>query len=161
MFHDHLDCFFKTTTWGRPNTKPWERGTMNATNCWFILFYHAWGPAWINSIWLRARSHMTARYTWESVTTLHGFGGVLGRPSDPFFWALPFYKLSLVTKNWGIPPPPLPNHPKKSTKTRVPQQLRVVQWVSRQDRDAGIWILGLEYSTSINLNFCLDPSSLL
>ena len=43
---------------GRPNTKPGDHGTPNAHNRWFILFYHVWGPAWIeihwNSIWLRA-----------------------------------------------------------------------------------------------------------
>jgi hypothetical protein len=58
----------------------------------FILFYHAWGPAWIeihrNSILLRAQSHMTSHYTRGSVTTLHDFGGVLGRPLNPFVWAL-------------------------------------------------------------------------
>ena len=31
---------------------------------------------------------MTSHYTWRSVTTLHDVGGVLGRPSDTFFWAL-------------------------------------------------------------------------
>jgi hypothetical protein len=39
-----------------------------------------WGPAWIkihwNSIWLRARSHMTSHYTWGSVTTLHDCGSL-------------------------------------------------------------------------------------
>ena len=53
-------------------------------------FYHMWGLAWIkiywNSIWLR--SPMSSHYTWGSVTTLHEFGGVLGRPLDTFFWAL-------------------------------------------------------------------------
>jgi hypothetical protein len=33
---------------------------LNSHECWFILFYHVWGLAWIdfrwNSIWLRARS---------------------------------------------------------------------------------------------------------
>ena len=42
--------------------------------------YHVQGHAWIeihwNSIWLRARSHVTSQYTWGSVTTLHDFGGV-------------------------------------------------------------------------------------
>ena len=58
------------------------------------LFYfnNVCGPTWIeirwNSIWLRARSHMTSHYTWGSVTTLHDFGGVLRRPLDTFFWAL-------------------------------------------------------------------------
>ena len=71
---------------GRPNTRPWDYGVMNAHNRWFILFYHMWGPAWIeshwNSIWLKAQSHMTSHHTWESVITLHGFGGALGRLLD-------------------------------------------------------------------------------
>ena len=45
-------------------------------------------PAWIethrNSIWSRAKSHMTSHYTWKSLTTHHGFGVVLGRPLDTF-----------------------------------------------------------------------------
>ena len=51
-------------------------------NRWFILFYHAWWPTWIethwNSIWLRIRSHMASHYTWGFATTRHDFGGVLG-----------------------------------------------------------------------------------
>ena len=31
---------------------------------------------------------MTSHYTRGSVTTLHDFGGALGRPLDTFFWAL-------------------------------------------------------------------------
>ena len=31
---------------------------------------------------------MTSHYTWGSITTLHDFKGVLGRPLDTFFWAL-------------------------------------------------------------------------
>ena len=73
MFHGHLDYFQKPPLGGRPNTKPGDHGTPNAHNRWFILFYHVWGPAWIdihwNSIWLRAWSHMTSHYTWGSVTT--------------------------------------------------------------------------------------------
>ena len=38
---------------------------------------------------------MTSHYTWWSVTALHDFGGVLGRPSDTFFWAL--------TMSWSRP----------------------------------------------------------
>ena len=86
MFHGHLDYFQKPPLGGRPNTKPGDHGTPNAHNRWFILFYHVWGPVWIeihwNSIWLRTRSRMTSHYTWEFVTTLHDFGGVLGRPLD-------------------------------------------------------------------------------
>ena len=47
-------------------------------------------------IWLRARSHATSRYTWGSVTTLRGFGSVLGPPSDTFFWALQLHGHSLL-----------------------------------------------------------------
>jgi hypothetical protein len=76
----------------RPNTKLGDHGTLNTHNCWFILFYHMWGSAWIaihwNSIWFRDWSHMTSHYTSRSVTTLCGFGGVLGRPLDTLFWAL-------------------------------------------------------------------------
>ena len=60
-----------------------DHDSPNTHNCWYILFNHAWIPTWIeihwNSIWLRARSHMTSHYTWGSVTTLHDFGGVLER----------------------------------------------------------------------------------
>ena len=58
----------------------------------FILFYHVWGPAWIeihwNNSWLRAWSHMTSHYTRGSATPLHDVGGVWGGPVDTFFWAL-------------------------------------------------------------------------
>ena len=69
-----------------------DHGTPNAHNNWFTLFYYVWRPAWIeilwNSSWSRVQSHMTSHYTWGSMTTLHEFGGVLGRPLDTFFWAL-------------------------------------------------------------------------
>ena len=89
------------------NTNLGDPGTPNAHNRWFILFYHVWGPAWIkihwNSIWLRARSHMTSHYTWGSVTTLHDFGGVLGRPLDTFFWALTISWSRLLARVWSGP----------------------------------------------------------
>ena len=31
---------------GRPTTKPRDHDTPNAHNHWFLLLYHAWGPAW-------------------------------------------------------------------------------------------------------------------
>ena len=69
-------------------TKPGDRVTPNAHNHWFILFYHVWGPTWKkihwNGIWLRAWTHTASHYTWGSGTTLHAFGGVLGRPLDTF-----------------------------------------------------------------------------
>ena len=47
-----------------------------------FYFYYVWGPAWSvihwNSIWLRARSHMTSHYTGGSVTTQHDFGTCIG-----------------------------------------------------------------------------------
>jgi hypothetical protein len=68
MFHDHLDYFQKPPLGGRPHTKPGDHSSPNAHNHWFVLFYHVWGSAWIkihwNSMWLRARSHMTSHYTW-------------------------------------------------------------------------------------------------
>ena len=86
---------------GMPNTKLGDHGTPNADDCWFILLYHVWRPAWMeihwNSIRLRARSHMTSHYTRGSVTTLHDFGGVLGWPWDTFFWAV---TISSLTQNW-------------------------------------------------------------
>ena len=89
MFHGHLDYFQKPPLGGRPNTKPGDHGTPNTHNRLFVLLYHVWEPSWIdihwNSIWLRDRSHMTSHYTWGSMTTLHDFGGVLGRPLDTSF----------------------------------------------------------------------------
>ena len=92
MFHAHLDCFQKPPFGGRPHTKPEDHGTLNAHIRWFILFYHGRGLTWIEIRWnssrLRIRSHMTSHYPWGSVTIVHDFGGVLGRPLDTFFWAL-------------------------------------------------------------------------
>jgi hypothetical protein len=82
-------------------------GTPNAHNRWFIPFYHVWGLAWIeihwNNIWLRARSHMTSHYAWGSVTTLHDFGGVLGRPLNTFVWALTISWSRLLARVWSGP----------------------------------------------------------
>ena len=77
------------------------------TTVGFTLFYHVWGPAWIeihwNSIWLRVRSHMTSQYIWGHVTTLHDFGGVLGRTLDAFFWALTISWSWLLSRVWSGP----------------------------------------------------------
>jgi hypothetical protein len=93
---------------GRPNRRPGDHGTPNTHNRWFIPFSHVWGPTWIdahwNSIWLRARSHMTSHYTRGCVTTLHDdFGGVLGRPLDTFFWALTISWSRLLAHVWNDP----------------------------------------------------------
>jgi hypothetical protein len=62
-------------------------------------------PAWIeihwNSIWLRARSHMTSHYMWGSVTTPHDFGGVVGWPSNAFFWVLTTSWSRLLASVWS------------------------------------------------------------
>jgi hypothetical protein len=88
MFHGHSDYFHKPPLGGRPNTKLGDHGTPDTHNRWSILFYHVWRPAWIeihrNSIWLKARSHITSHYTWGPVTTVHDVGSVLGRASDTF-----------------------------------------------------------------------------
>jgi hypothetical protein len=88
MFHGHLGCFQTPPLGGRSNTKPGDHATPKSRSLWFILFYHEQRSASIeihwNSIWLRAQSLMAAQYTWGSVTTLHEFGGVLGRPLDTF-----------------------------------------------------------------------------
>ena len=105
IFHRRLDYFQIQSLGGRSNTKPGDRGTLNAHKCWLTLFYHVWGPAWIdihwNSIWLRAQSHRTSHYTWGSVTTLHDFGGVLGRLWDTFFWVLTISWSRLLARVWS------------------------------------------------------------
>ena len=105
MFHGHLDYFQKPLLGGRPNTKPGDHGTLNAHNCWFILFHQVWGSAWKeihwNSIWLRAGSHMTSHYTRGFLTTPHDFGGEFGRPLDAFFWALTISRSQLLARVWS------------------------------------------------------------
>jgi hypothetical protein len=60
-----LDSFWISPLRDRPNTKPGDCGTLNVRHRWFILFHNVWGPSWVemhgNSIWLRARSHMTSQ----------------------------------------------------------------------------------------------------
>jgi hypothetical protein len=50
--------------------------TLTTIDLFYVIMCEV--PAWIeihqNSIWFRARSHMTSHYTWGSVTTLHDFG---------------------------------------------------------------------------------------
>ena len=92
MVHGHLDYFQNQLSCRQANTKLGDHGTPNAQKmliCFSIsCVRHAWIQIHRNSIWLRARSHMSSHYTWGSVTKLHDSGGVLGRPSDTFFWAL-------------------------------------------------------------------------
>ena len=88
MFHGRLDHFTKPLLGGRSNIKlQGDHGTLNAHNHWFILFYHVWGPTWIeiirqNSIWLRAHiwlhttledpwpHHMVLEVSWDNLWTL-------------------------------------------------------------------------------------------
>ena len=105
----HLDYFQKPPLIGRPNTKLGDHGTPNAHNCWFILFYHDWGPAptktYWNSIWSRVWSPMTSHYTTTPhYTPLHDFGGVLGLPLDTFFWAFTSSWSRLLAHVWSGPP---------------------------------------------------------
>ena len=105
ILHGRLDYFQNPRFGGQPNTKLGDHGTPSAHNRWFILFYHVWGPAWIdihwNSVWLKVRSHMASHYTWGSVTTLHDFGGVLGWPLDILFWALTILWSQLLAHVWS------------------------------------------------------------
>jgi hypothetical protein len=82
-----------TPTWHRMNHVPWSLGIFIDVD--LLYFYNVWGPVWIkihwNSIWLRAPSHMTSHYTWKYVTTLHVFGGDLGRPLDTSFGLSQFH----------------------------------------------------------------------
>ena len=87
-----LGLFTKTTSWRLGLTQPGDHGTPNAYNHCFNLFYHVWGPAWIEihwkSIWLRPGHiwlhttledmwphYMVLGVTWDNLWTL-------------FFWAL-------------------------------------------------------------------------
>jgi hypothetical protein len=70
----------------RSSTKPGDHGIPNVCDRWFILFYHAWGPAWIrihwNSIWvegpitcdftLHLRIHDHTTWCWRCVGTAFG-----------------------------------------------------------------------------------------
>jgi hypothetical protein len=102
-----LGLFSKTISWRWPNTKPGYHGTPNAHNCWFILLYHMWKPAWIeihwNSIWLRevtydftlhlrVRDHTT--WFWRCVGTAFGHFS---------FWALTISWSRLLACVWSDP----------------------------------------------------------
>ena len=87
MFRGHLVYFQKPSLGGSPNTQNWETMTLRMlTTVGLFYFIIVWGPTWIeihwNTSWLMARSHMASHYTWESMTTLHDFGGVLEWPLD-------------------------------------------------------------------------------
>jgi hypothetical protein len=93
MFHGRLDCFQKLLLGGRPDTKPGDHGTLHVHNRWLILFYFlscVKARMNRNSFEIaigRGPDHICLHTTLEgTVTTLHDFGDVLGRP----FWTLSF-----------------------------------------------------------------------
>ena len=98
------------------------------TTIYSFYFYHGWGPTWIkihwNSIWSRAQSHRTSHYTWEFLTTLHDFGGVLGRPVDTFYWALTNSWSQLLACVWS-----------GSYWTRASNYLKRKQWLFCGNRE--------------------------
>ena len=89
MFRGHLDYSQKPPIGGKPNTKPGDHGTPKSHDCWFVILYHVWGPRKHKFIKIafgfRPGQHMTSHYTCGPVTTLHEFGGVLGRPLESSF----------------------------------------------------------------------------
>jgi hypothetical protein len=107
MFHGHLVYSQKTPLGGRPSTKPRDHGTPNAHNYWFILFYHVWGPTWIeiywNGIWLK--NQVTYGFTIHLRIRDHTtwFEGVLGQPLNTFFWALTISWSQLLACAWSGP----------------------------------------------------------
>jgi hypothetical protein len=47
---DQISWSLRLLLGGSPNTKPGDHDTPTAHNRWFILFYHVWGPTWIEFI---------------------------------------------------------------------------------------------------------------
>ena len=99
---------------GDQTQKLGDHGTPNGHNCLIILFYHVWGPTWIeihwNNIWLTVRSHMTyttlegpwphyiiLKVSWESLWTLSfGPSQFLGHGS----WLMCGVALSVMPQFW-------------------------------------------------------------
>jgi hypothetical protein len=102
QFHGHGSWL----VWSDPNTKLGDHGTL-IYNHWFILVYHAWGPAWIKfieivfgwgpgHIWL----HSTLEGPWPHYMNLEV---VLGRPLDTFCWAPTISWSRLLACVWSGP----------------------------------------------------------
>ena len=49
MFHGRLDYFQEPFLGGKLDTKPGDHGSPKSHNHGFIVFYHVWGPAWIEN----------------------------------------------------------------------------------------------------------------
>ena len=127
-------------------------------NCWFILFNHVWGLAWIeihwNSNWLRVWSH----------TTMLHFGSVLGRPLDTYFWALTISRSQLLACVWSGSQVPSPTHVKKSQhvgkiSTCEPQVTTKIWLIVIK---VGSWLFCANYSWGLGLrvgsSFLLNPT---
>ena len=129
MFCGHLNYFQNPPLGGRPNTKLRDHGTPNVYNRWFSLFYHVWGHVWTyvhwNSIWLRARPHMTSHYTWVSMTMLHGFGGVFRQMVFGHF-LLGSHSSMVTTLGLCVKWPLVPNHKVMRINTKSP---KFSQWM--------------------------------
>ena len=101
MFHGHVDYFQKPPLGSRPNNELGDYGTLNAHNCWFIIFLSCvrfvhkqksieiafgWGPVTYDfTLHSRVRNHyMTLEVCWDGLWTLsfglsqlHGHGSWL------------------------------------------------------------------------------------
>ena len=96
----------KTTSWRQVQHKtkrPWYSERSQS----LILFYHAWGPEWIEIHWniklVEGPITLASHYTWGSVTIVHDVGGLMGRPLDTFFWALRIAWSWLLACVWSGP----------------------------------------------------------
>ena len=102
---------------------PRLRDIPNAHNHWFIfIFIMCEDPHEYKSIQIAFGSGpgriMASHYTWEFMTTLHDFEGVLGRPLDTFFWTLKPSWLRLLARVWSDP----------NCLTRLKEVLRSPPW---------------------------------
>ena len=126
VFHGHLSYFPKPPLGGRPNTNPGDHGTPNAHNCWFMLFYHVWGPH-VDRVSIEIAFGWGVGYIWIQ-TTLRGpwphymiWEVCWDMPLDTFFWALIISRSRLVARGieWIVfhghlsyfPKPPLGGGP--------------------------------------------------
>ena len=104
MFCARLDCFQKPPLEVGLTRNREAVALQTLTSVDLFYFIMVWEPTWIeihwDSIWLRAQSRMASYYTWGSVTTLHDFGGLLGRAWDTFFWALTISWSRLLARVW-------------------------------------------------------------
>ena len=86
---------------------PETMALQNLTIVDLFLFFMCKDPTLLETYWtsilLRAQSHMTSHYTRGPVTTLHGFGSVLGQALGTSFWALIISRSQLSAQVWSGP----------------------------------------------------------